>query len=63
MPHVAVVLNGHIETIVPAPYSRWPFRRIVALLPEDRLTGEKQVSFYLVQGGPSTPSLAPLTLR
>jgi hypothetical protein len=68
-PHVAVSLNGRIETIVPAPFDRRKGRIVAALLPEPSLKPDgNELALYLVRdesagGANELPRLAPLHLK
>ncbi len=63
-PFVAIAVNGTIETIVPAPKTRWHGYRVAAMLPEERFASDGEVvAVYLVEGEPENSRLFQLTMK
>lgn len=63
-PWVAVVVNDHVEAIVPVATARWPRVNVRGFVPRRALTPRGSgITFHLVREGPGEPRLVPLTER
>jgi hypothetical protein len=62
-PHIAVVMAGQIQTVVPAPVDGINGRRVLAMIPEAAMTPGVEPTLFLVEGPPERAQLRVLELR
>jgi hypothetical protein len=62
-PHIAVVMAGQIQTVVPAPVDGINGRRVLAMIPEAAMTPGVEPTLFLVEDPPERAQLRVLELR